>query len=331
MDFISTSLKALCIILPLTYTTAGNIISHPSSALPLDLASLQTTNDSFNLPPRAFRIRTAYTLRPLDPTATLMNTVQALVDIGIEDFNGDMQAESKSLPDYSNVRIFINSPPGAASNIKRKYVIWGLSSAMSFMARDKKFVASQWFLSWNNAPVGIIKFAAQDGTALNVEGGAQTNTTTNDTTTLTSRSIDTSNPNHTADRRAVGNGDSMLNGISNPDNLNLLINYSGIPLSLLSVFIPVIQFLSQTAEHDQSSIVTPSTFWAEQSDVSIRFGNDKIPARTTEPEFTYRYLTEAAGKIPGYMVREGKFESADLVIEVGGWWVGDGWIRQGRG
>ena len=317
----------------------------PSSSTTLSGLNLPTLPNPHiccinNAPPKEFTIRTAWTMQPLVLHDTLMNTLHALVDHALKDFEGLVQAGSfASVGDYDKVRIDFQVPPaktgGEEARAKRKYVIWGLSSAVSAMARSRKFVKSQWFLSWEGVQVGVIRFVPVNG----IWGGGEGKVGSKEVArrALAARSGRPMKEeegggivsNFGDESTNLGRVDNDFKDSSNPSNdprLTVNVKFTKGSLTIFDVFLSSILLLSEVAAHNQNDVVQPRTFSNPHNNVIVRYGYDHVPARKTEPEFVYRYLIKGLGRIPQYMLEYPKFGNAEVVFEVDNIAVGDGYI-----
>ncbi|KAL9635111.1 MAG: hypothetical protein Q9164_003666 [Protoblastenia rupestris] len=283
------------------------------SAVPVNLSLLHNVDGPLNGTPRQFGIRATYTLQQITVTDTLVNALSAIVDLGLADFESPMQTTSFTVPSYSSVRITFKPPTRGVQKAKKKYAIWGLSTAISAMVRDKKFVKSQWFLSWNNEPVGSITFASQDArNALAFgEQAMPPKTTTTDPSKVGLKTSNSANP-------------------SNAQELQVSVSFTEGSLPIFDVFLAAIHLIADVAEYEDIDIVEPQSHTDPQNNVAIRFANDYTPPRTTDPRFQYRYMMQALRMIPIYMLEKGKSGDAEVVLEVDGIVVGDGYIKKGE-
>ncbi|KAL9130748.1 MAG: hypothetical protein Q9217_001144 [Psora testacea] len=314
----------LCTLPLLIYASAVDVTEIPPSTVPVDSSSLQTTNGSFQSPPKQFAVKPEYRSRSIPVTDTLINTISALLELSLQDVKDVMPPTTFTTPDHSNVCIRFLALAGKERWYKKQYAIWGLSGAITVMVEEKKFVQSQWYLYWNLERVGIIWYKLQDGYALDTEAEAGSTTATNESI-LAGNSGRIRDLNITRGLAQVGDHNSDP---PSEVNLTITLEFTRGSLTIFDVFLTTIHVLSDEAVHDPNEIVQPLSYMDLQNNVIVKFGNNKVPARTTDPKFYYGYLFRTLWQIPQIMLDERKFGNAEFRLEVDDIPVGDGSIKK---
>ncbi|KAL9131729.1 MAG: hypothetical protein Q9217_000404 [Psora testacea] len=311
MVLLFSSLKTLYIIPFLTFTSAEGFTDLLSSAVPVNLTNLRTIHSSYYEPPTDFSVNTEYSRRPIAVTDTLMNTVKVLADIAIEDSESLMPLRPYSAPGYNKVQIRYTALPGRATRFKRKYASWGFASAITFMVRDRKFVESVFSLYWKDAFVGAIRYVIYVVNTL--DAGAETSkiTATNGTT-LPAKSV-------------VKRDSNVTGGLTVEDvQLKLDMLFIEGSMTIFDAFLTMIHVIADETTDEADEIVQSLRYRDTQTNVVLTYGNIRVPERTMEPKFRYRYLFWGLAEIPREMLERRRFGNARFAISVNNVPVGDG-------
>ncbi|KAL9098644.1 MAG: hypothetical protein Q9163_005737 [Psora crenata] len=317
-------LKTFC-VLPLLRCALAQELTEPLSSTTLvNTSSVPAKNTSLQPWPRQFKVSETYKTRPITVTDTLVLAVQVLVQLGLKHFDGLMPNQSFSNPEYNKVRMDYSTGSLPVSRTRRKYVIWGISAAITSMVKDKKFAESVWVLLWNEQPVGIISFEAQSSNALDAKqsaGELSPNAESLAAGSITSRDRDID--------PSLAESKDNYNDLPEPytvDDISILIDFSEGSLTIFDVFLSIIHLLANVAELDSQVIVRSTAYVDLQCGVVVKYGNYMIPERETPPLYLTAYLMHALGRVPRFMLEKRKFGFAAWVLEINGVPVGDGAI-----
>ena len=280
------------------------------------------------------------------PISCLMSTVDLLHVIASEDFLGRMRKLSWKTNDYPEVGIVI-SPRTIGGTIERRFVIWGLSQGVANMIRLNRFRAVTFTLSCTDIPWMffpdpdvdpcpnrelrmLIKICVGEGREVGTiklvpwPSGRKLQPT-QDVTQQPKLSFVNSSSNIQVFSEKI----NITTERSQNSEVDVRIMSADLPIPLYNVFLVVISVLVDAAELRPTTRLRGYTSQAVSADsgtpVRIVF-EEPTPARTSPPYFQVRWLMAAVAVIPEYMVRNGAFQEAVILVELDGCRIANGYL-----
>lgn len=324
------------------FRTIAAVVSTPSdftsimpnissiSDYPLNATSLGAID------PTKFRVGTRYGSLRLPATSVLMNAVDVMVQLALEDWEGQMNRKSfrLDLPRYSQIEIIINPwDESPTATIHPGFAILGLFEVILNILTDPtsrfKTVQSQFY--YNGNKVGWLLIRRVAGTVSTLSSNSSqlsepTNLTFSDATQLLNVTDD--------EVDLVG-----TNVLSTPawEDSHLEVSYfAGLEtLTVYELFFAVMAQIKMMAPHDSNAQIRDFTLDIDAPPITTAghpiitsFKNVGSPPRTAAnpPYFKWEWLIKAFGQLPQHMLTSGFKELYLMGLKVDGTAVGDGYL-----
>lgn len=263
-------------------------------------------------PPGAFHVTFSIGGPPLHKTSCLMNTVQALKTLALGEYEAKIiDGTEYRLDGYPEVSISVSTPKRKRT-IKAKFIIWAILLGVHEMIQDKKFQLAQFELRWNDQVFGWVHIVDNPSTPGLTLGGSHANGTLD--IARRSASFKSSNATDLKITNIITTDDT-----DDPAEARLTTTFTPIGgnLGVYDVFYPIMNTLSDMAER-------PSTYTCD----GLVAGADNYrgvicvlpvsPLRTRPPHLEYQWLVRMVSRIPGFMVKSGRFGEIEITMAVDG-------------
>lgn len=250
----------------------------------------------------------------LSPTASLMNAVNAMVQLALMDYNGKMPETTFTLddPKYSQVEVIvspISTAPGAT--LPPGIAVLGLFKLMNYILSDplKRFNSYHCYLSYQNREVATLEIR-KPPTAL-LSSPSNESDETESGTLITSRA--THLVDSTADLSAPPGTPLEAPAWRDP-HLNVTIVQGLTTLTIYEFFSANLALLQQLAPNPSAALVVPRTVTIDAPPITVAgkpivvsWKSTGRPPRTVvnPPSFRYGWLIKAFGQLPQYMLENG--------------------------
>ena len=270
---------------------------------------------------------------PLRPVACLMNAVNAMTNLALQVFSGNVRPIIARLRDYSDVEIRSETSTLSPGLTPIRYILWGIWSFALFMIQHDAFQTMRLALGFNGVTVGYIRVEKPDQQSLSLAG----RTDGSSAESLNIRSdvaLPATAPSETLENITIASNSTSLSLTntttpSNAGNLRVFINPIGQPLTIGEFFIPILASLDYVARFPSTSPVAGFIVHPANSDTWIEFRDFRGQPRREAPFFEYHLVTRALGVLADHMANLEGWREAMVVMQVNGVSVGDGWIRKG--
>lgn len=298
----------------------------PGSDAITPLFGLNKSTLGIPTPPETFDLKYTIAGPKLRLTSCLMNTIAALKELALEDWDGKIMDETEyRLDKYPEVSIVISTPK-RKRNVQARFVIWAICLGVLDMISEKKFEFAQVEMLLDDQVLGWVHFVNHPtGAALPTEERHFNRTP------MRKNAASFLNTNHTVELQPINTAKILTT--NNPDDpaearLNVTFKPYGDTLGIYDVFVPIMSGLADMAQF-------PSTH--QSTGLIIGLPGFKgficilpvIPFRTTPPFMEYGWLIRAITRIPTYMLENGRFGEINMRIAVDEMTVGYGRLTMG--
>lgn len=315
---------ALCTLLFSQAPTAANTLTSSTDAFPLIALTARLNNSTlgFPTPPENFDLTYEIGGPKLRITPCLMNTVAALKQLALGDWEGKIvDGTEYRLDNYPEVSIVMTTPK-RKRNVQARFVMWALSLGMYDMIEKKKFEFAQFEMLLNGQTLGWVQvvnhppvtgFTAEKRQAngtLHVGSKSATLLSTNDTFAL--------EPINITNVVTVDDADDPAEA-----RLDVTFEPYGETLGVYDVFLPIMSGLTDMAR-------SPSTHQSSGIIIGLQGYKGVIcifrasPPRTDPPFMEYGWVIRAISRIPTYMLEHARFGEVGFKIAVDGLEVASG-------
>lgn len=286
----------------------------PSSLLPLDgFRSLRNSTLGFPEPPDSFHVSFEIGGPKLHRTACLLNTVEALKQLALGDFQAKIiDGTEYKLDSYPQVSILVSTFK-RRRNIQARFVIWGIVLGVHEIVSRKKFEFAQFEIKWNGDILGWVHIENNPPTPGLAIGGSHVN----DTLNVAKRSVMPSNATSTYGTNitdiittdaTVDPGEARLNTVFTPFGNNV---------GIYDVFFPIMDSLADMAEHSATHQTQGLVAGYDGSKAVICL-LATLPLRKSPPFLELQWVIRTISRIPLFMVEGHRFGEIGIKIEVDG-------------
>lgn len=306
----------------------ASVIIRPTSLYASNDDIDATRKTTLGVVPDAFNVIPYFEETRLPLFSVLFSIVQALLDEGLEDFNGSMEIVSWVLDDYPEVGITI-SPNHFGGTMERKFAIWGLCQSASIMINAKKFQAGQVRLQWEDEDVGSIRFSWAKAprkprirpTTKPLRRNAVQDVPAN------AAWKDPENSELESSHGATTLRDlTSTTAVSAGEEFQLQISALDTVAQVHDVFELVILVMADAAamgiSHAMEGYVSPRFL----PKIDMHFFAPPQP-RKSPPFFTGKWLLRVAAAIPKFLIKRGAFREVLMHVDVDGVRVADGFMK----
>ena len=306
--------------------------SHSMNLTDLYASITNTTSLGDNVPggvdPR-FGVDYVYGSIHLRPIACLMNAVNAMADLALQDFNGNVRPGIARLPSYPDVVIVSDTITGSAGSTPVRYILWGIWSLALYMMKYDEYRTMFLTLGFDGVSVAHLRIERPDPQVLSLPGGNSDSSAER----LKTRSEQILPAIPLANLTEISNSTNLSlttnsTAPSNAGDLLVMITAIGHHLSINEFFTPIFAGLEYVARHPAADPVKAFRVRPADTDTWIEFREYGAQPRTEAPFFEYQWIATAMVPLLGQQMLLGWFEVA-FVMQVDGVRVGNGWIRKG--
>ena len=249
-------------------------------------------------------------------TSCLMNTIAALKELALADFDAKViDGTEYRLDNYPEVSIVMTTPK-RKRNVQVRFVMWAICLGVYDMVMTKKFEFGQFEMTWNKQVLGWVQI-------VNHQAGVGSTTEqkqANGTLTLGSTSATPPGSNGTIGLEPFNITNVLTNdNADDPDEarLNVIFAPFGDTLGVYDVFLPVMSGLTDVAQFP-STHETTGLIIGLQPFKGFICVLPLVPPRTSPPFLEYRWLIRSITRLPSYMLEQGRFGEVNMKITVDG-------------
>ncbi|KAL9063555.1 MAG: hypothetical protein Q9161_009415 [Pseudevernia consocians] len=306
------------LVAPTTILTPGT----DAATLAALTAGVNNSTLGIPIPPPEFDLTYEIGGPKLRITSCLMNTIAALKELALGDWDGKViDGTEYRLDNYPEVSIIMTTPR-RRRNVQARFVMWAICLGVYDMISKKKFEFAQFEMSWKGQLLGWVQVVNHPPSAdLKTEGMRA-----NSTMDLGNKSATLPSPNRTLRLEPINITNIVTMGkVDDPAEARLNVTFEpiGVTLGVYDVFVPIMSGLTDMAK-------LPSTF--QSSGLIIGLEGFKgficilpsLPLRTSPPFMEYAWLIRAITRIPSYMLEKSRFGEINMNIAVDGVNVGFG-------
>lgn len=298
-----------------------------ASALTALTAGLNNSILGIPEPPQGFDLKYEIGGPKLRITSCLMNTIAALKELALGDWDGKIiDGTEYKLDNYPEVSIIITTPR-RKRNVQVRFVLWAICLGVYEMIGERRFEFAQFEMSWEGQILGWVHVVNHPlGAVLTIEErqADQTLGLGNKSATLLSanRTIALV-PTNITNVLAVDNAGDPAEA-----RLNTRFGPYGHTLGIYDVFVPIMSGLTDMAKY-------PSTHQSDGMIMAIEGFKGFIcilpamPWRTSPPFMEYGWVIRTIARIPTYMLEQGRFGEISIIIAVDGANIGVGRLSSG--
>ena len=267
--------------------------------------------------------RFSVTYRPgqtrLSATSSLMNAVNAMMELALEDFTEPIAVRNYVAPGYPEVAI-VPTALGLGHRVEARFLLWGVWEGIRWMANHRDFRDLLIRAHWTGILMCTIRIrgalekpsAASRNVSLSLIARSE-NISIHDTTAVSTqglRNVDVRNP-------------------LNDQHVTVSVIELGARLGMLEVFIAVFAALEYVAHFPSTDEVDAFQLSADGEDIMIGVvGNTRAPA-FIPPYLEYQWVILSIAQIPEYMIQvQRRFTEVVIEIAVDGVPLGEGFLFQ---
>lgn len=298
---------------------------------PVANTSAQTDRTCGGIDP-GFTVNYQLGVIPLRPIACLLNAVNAMTNLALQDFGGDVAPVVARLLGYPDVVIRSEAVSPGPGTTPVRYILWGVWSFTLFMLSHTMFQTMKLTLGFEGVVVGYLWVERPDSEGLSLagsgdDGGAEGLQRRAD---VALAAVAPSEIPASSTVTFNGTGLSLINTTapSNADDLRVFIKSVGHILTDREFFLPILAGLDYVAHFQSTSAVQQFKLHSLGEVTLIEFENFDSPPRREPPFFEYRGVANALRALPEQMAPLGRWSEALIVIQLDGVRVGDGWLRK---
>jgi len=242
--------------------------------------------------------------------AYFYNTIMALRQVALEDFNGDM------LGQHFNTNKFPDTPINLVARggqIQRKYVVWGLLLALAFMTEETGLCVTSFRLLWQEIEVGSVGFGIPGVISQAPEGRSDgTESTTQNHVPSIDGFILTNSPATLGEPAS----DANLTEPLNTNSVTVAIARSGGDLRKYDVLMGIAGALAEAAEKPAEHRINYD--WSSQLwNFNCRFDTKQVTLVRTAPlVYTFRVLIDSLVQLADYYIRVNAYHEISMITRV---------------
>ena len=285
---------------PLTLPLNFTAISNSSAAAESLYSGPLPIPDSFSVKAGAFG-------PDLEPTTCLFNAVSAFGELALLDYDGLSDSVVFHFPNHPSVIIAVVTP-GPGIFVERRFALWGIWLGIGYMIARHQFQAATFALSWEDVIVGAVDFARQP-TIDDGNGNGDCTYQTCQTGTISPSYPHTVNPFPT-----------VLNATTpspiNDNDLKVTIGLVGHPINLRTIILVLFVTLHDAAQHGATNSIPRPYRIGLEGCTALFLITPKPRAEAPFPE--YEWLIRSLVQLPDFMLNQGKFSEASIVVRMNG-------------
>lgn len=287
---------------------------------------LNTSTLGIPTPPETFDLRYTIAGPKLRLTSCLMNTIAALKELALGDWDGKIiDGTEYTLDKYPEVSIVITTPK-RKRNVQARFVIWAICLGVLDMISKKKFEFAQFEMLLEDQVLGWVQVVNHPTSA-----ALPTEERHFNGTPIRNNAAFVSDTNHTAGPTPI-NITNMFTTKNADDpaeaRLNVTFSPHGDTLGIYDVFVPIMSGLADMAQFPSTRLSTGLIIGLEGFNGFICI-LPVVPLRTTPPFMEYGWLMRAITRIPTYMLETGRFGEINMKIGIDEVTVGYGRLTTG--
>lgn len=293
-----------------------------ASALVTLIAGFKNSTLGIPIPPDEFHVTYSIGGPKLRITPCLMNTIAALKELALGDWDGKTRDGTEyRLDNYPEVSIIITSSKRRYS-IQTRFVVWAICLGVFDMISKKKFEFAQFEMLWHEQVLGWVQVVNQPaGVGFTVEGTQSGNTLelgNKSTTLLGLKNATKLEPSNITNVVTMDNADDPAEA-----RLDATFTYRGNNIGIYDVFVPIMSALTDMAQVSNTH-QSGGLFVALEGFKGVICIFPAVPLRTRPPFLDNSWLIRTLARIPTYMLDNSRFGEVNISIAVDGAWVGFG-------
>lgn len=264
------------------------------------------------------RFTTTYEPGPvrLSTTSTLMNAVNAMMELALENFTEPILARNYESPGYPEVVIVpVRLTPG--NRVEVRFLLWGIWEGIRWMISHRSFQDLMIDAYWDGILVCRIWIKRGSG-GLSIAGNSST-------LGLTAGSEKISIGNATVE---ATQGVSMIDIRNSLNDQHLTVSVIGVgeALGITEVFIAVFAALEYMAHFPSTDEVVGFQISPDHEDTIIGIVEHTLTPPVRPPFLEYQWVILSIGQIPEYMLQQRRFTEVIIEIAVDGVPLGEGFL-----
>ena len=278
------------------------------------------------VPDERFQVTPVYWGPRLRSTECLFSANDAMANLALNDFYGDLVEtifEFKDQPGVAIAVLPVNWHQGG--EMERRFAVWGLYLAVFDMTKRSQYNCNTFHLFWDEKEVGTLGFARGviRQSTLTADHNAKSQgllSLSNTTATTTALSLPFS---HGVNTTATDLVDEVVFAID--------IQLRGKMMPINDVFIVVLGALSDLAAFNiKDGRVTSYSYRQAPVEAYVSFASPGYRPLSPPPFMTYRHVIEAVAHLPVVMYDRRVFSEADIILKLNNVDVGMGLLRKLR-
>ena len=248
----------------------------------------------------------------LNVTSCYMSTIQIVKTLALGDYNGDIDGQTFSFPEYPGVAVTF-SPSDPVHKLKRSYVLFGIVGGVNHLILHNAILEMAVDILLGSDIVGEIRYVKTESHTLTATG-SKINLPQN---------LETTNHVQLNPNNLTTVTDDIKFG--NPPNrrFRVSMDYVGGPLPLPGVIVGVLTSLWDLSQYSRTEHIRDIERWP-LSEWDVEVSIDDFPGRpfTSPPFLAFEWLIKAIAYVPTYMYSQRRFHQLVMVIELDGQPVG---------
>lgn len=257
----------------------------------------------------------------LRPIPCLLNSVNAALELALEDYEGPIFETVFKLDAHPQVEIaFV--PDEEGGSVPRKFVIWGLNIGIDLMIADRNFQAAVFILSYRGRGVACIKFT---------EAGASSFNST-DMTKTTEGDIQISSPLSNLTKVLPQAPKDAATTSANPQNdprLEIAFQLTGSVVTIYEIFFMALDMLRDIAFSRRTARLADGATLIKAANLIISTRQTDPPRTAQDPPFfQVEWFMRALARTPAYMLDQRNFKEVEMVLFVEEVKVGEVSVRR---
>ena len=303
------------ISVPCFLTISTLLSSQALAASTLSPAGIATVSTSvgFPDPPRTFELNYKIEGPKLSVTSCLMNTVAALKELALGDWDGKIvDGTEYRLDSFPEVSIVMTTPRRKRT-VQTRFVMWAIFFGVVKMILERKFEFAQFEMVLLGTVIGWVHVTNNPTGAALLTGERQFNGTP-----MSDNATSLPNSSSTTGKKPINITNLITTNANDPAEarVNVTFDPQGDTLSINDVFVPVMSGLLDMAQYPsthQSSVFIIGLLKDFKGTICIF---PWVPMRTAPPYMEYGWLIRAIARFPTYMLEKRRFSAIKFEIEV---------------
>lgn len=285
----------------LSLDSSGTKSLNASYSLISNLTSLGAIDPAFGFVPIFYGVK-------LRPVPCLLNSVNAALELALEDYEGPMFQTVFRLDAYPQVEIAV-IPDEEGGSVPRKYVVWGLNIGIHLMITNLNFQAAAFILSYRGHGVACIEYkvtGAPGFKSTNIANATEGGNRTLSLSELTNWLPQASTSAHS----------TSVDPINDP-RLEVSFQLTGSVVTVYEVFLMALDMLREIAPFKRTARLGDGATLITAANLVVST-RQTDPPRTAQnpPYFQVQWLMKALAQTPTYMLEQANFREVDMVLSV---------------